>query len=338
MSKVVALSDAAILYGAQRYFDGLHHELDWPYRGKFREEEDKSLFLELLHNICLYDQIELDKRPIESPEFPSYIELERFLKQVNAALGREFIVFKRRKTRGLAAETPLAVQRAICKLIASYVHNGTTSQIESVKVPWAYHEPLHHDRETILHGLRAVGVSARWLPFTLFVWRGVWYSAVARWEAKRSGASVAYVAAPGRIAALDAVLNARSIAQFKFPREAVRALSWSLPECPDVGYDFSHLDFVSPFEASGLAGRISAMAPVDALAYVVRYRSSRGAELARVDWSDILRNGASACAVGATIIQIMNNVAGGSVSQIVRLKGEPSKYYDCDELGHSLSL
>src|ERR1700733_7741873 len=183
MVTATALSDAAILYGARRYYDGVHNNSTWKYRGKFREEDDKLLFLEFLHNLCLYDRIIMDKRPIEGSEQVSYGELSEFLTIVNNAARIEAISFGSYGRDHMNVALVCRIQEKICGIVASYINNNAALKIEAVKVPWSYHEPLHQDREAIRRGLMKVGLNDNWLPFTLFVWRAVWYGAIANREA-----------------------------------------------------------------------------------------------------------------------------------------------------------
>jgi hypothetical protein len=319
---VVALSDAAILYGAQRYFDQLHQREDWQFHNSYSEKYDQLLFLELLHNICLYDEIQLDKRPLEAPEFPSFDELNRFLTTVNSTARSKIITFKERDYNVIGSWSISRIQAGICKIIAEYIHNGEVTKIEAVKIPWAYREPIHHDREQMVRALRGANLTDTWLPFALFVWRAYWYDNIARLEAKRSKSAFAYVAAPGRIAALQAIGDKDVIDRLKFPREAVRALSWDLPGCPSLGWSFTPVSIASPFEVSALADETSKMSPNEALQYAISYRQSLSAQSTREEWADLLMAGASSCVVGKTVIQIMRDmVVTGDVTQTVQLRG-----------------
>jgi hypothetical protein len=94
MSSVIALSDAAIFYGARRYYDGVHHDPPWPHREEYKEEDDRRLFLEFLHNLCLYDKIVMDWRPIGKTELRVYQELADFLKVVTNVVGESPIEFR----------------------------------------------------------------------------------------------------------------------------------------------------------------------------------------------------------------------------------------------------
>lgn len=334
MQPVTALSDAAILYGAQRYFDGLHDQDTWPYRGQYRKEDDRALFVEFLHNLCLYDRIVLDNRPIDHQERLAYSELNRFLENVNELAGKAIFQSEslaqdygeqaRAGTRSTDA-MPTTVQGAVCKLVASYIFSGQTARIEAVSVPWAYHQPFHQDWHSIAAGLQRLQIPERWIPFTLFVWRAIWYGAIARFQAQQSRRPFAYVAAPRRISALEAVLDSKTLAVFQFPREAVRTVCWELPGVPSAGYDFGYLDFVSPFEVSALNDWASGMSAENALRSVVGMRRSAQGVGSRRDWADILLEGAATCLVGPTVIQIMRDVTvHGNASQTVRLRALPS--------------
>lgn len=329
MDTVTALSDASIVYGAQRHYDGLHDQPNWRYRSSYLREDDRALFVELLHNICLYEHVVMDFRPINEFEVEGYQRLMTFMDKVNRILKHEFFIQRPLLpsvtsdddvSDGYGGNVP-AIQDGICKLIAGYVDNRQTERIAAIQVPWAYHQEAHHDRQPIRAALRKYGIEDKWLPFTLFVWRAIWYGACAHAEAK-NGRPVAYVAAPKRIRALEAVLDAETIARFKFPREAVRDLSWAMPAIPERGYDFSYLPFLEPFESSALADKVAGMPAPDALDFVARLRGGDESVAMREDWTDILLQGKSTCAVG-TVIQIARQVKGGNVSQSVQLRGFP---------------
>jgi hypothetical protein len=332
---VTALSDGAILYGAQRYFDGVHDDGTWPFRHQYRKEDDRALFLEFLNNLYLYDRIVLDNRPIEPRESAAYGELERFLSTVNSQAGAE--IFARESLdleyadeqakagRSGADDVPTSVQRRVCALIASYVKNGRTAGMQAVSIPWAYHQSFHQDHPAITSALRDLGVDERWVPFTLFVWRAIWYGAIAHFQAKTRHHAFAYVAAPRRIQALQAVFDAKTLAAFQFPREAVRAISFDLPDISPTGYDFGYLDFMSPFEVTALSAEIGNAPPTEALRMVLAHRRSPGARKSRSDWADLISNGSSTCVIGTTVVQIMRDMTvHGHATQSVRLRAVPA--------------
>jgi hypothetical protein len=83
---------------------------------------------------------------------------------------------------------------------------------------------------------------------------------------------------------------------------------------------------VSPFEASGLSESIDDMSPDAALAFVMDLRESPKAKAMRMDWADILLEGASTCAIGTTVVQIMRDMTvNGTVNQTVRLRAVPAE-------------
>ena len=205
-NRITALSDAAILYGAQRYFDGLHDDPSWMYRSHYKKDDDKALFLELLHNLSLYDRIVLDARPITEHERESFHELRRFLQTVNDSLQSPVFAWEslevdyidKQAEAGASADSlPTAVQEKVCRLIASYIGSKQTAKMAAVKVPWAYHQSFHKDYPAIKRALQSVEVTDEWVPFTLFVWRAIWYGALARFQANKKGnGAFAYIAAP----------------------------------------------------------------------------------------------------------------------------------------------
>ena len=332
---VTALSDAAILYGAQRYFNGVHDDTGWPFRHQYQKEDDRALFLEFLHNLYLYDRIVLDNRPIEPREHTHYSQLSTFLSTVNQeagveifagkSLGLDSVDLQAKAGRSSQDDVPTNVQKRVYALVASYVASGHTAGMQAVRIPWTYYQSFHQDHPAISSALRDIGVDEQWVPFTLFVWRAIWYGAIARFQAKARHQAFAYVAAPLRIQALQAVLDAKTLAAFQFPREAVRAISFDLPDVPPNGYDFGYLDFVSPFEVTALSAQVSNASPIDALRITLAQRKSKSACKARSDWADLISSGSSTCSIGTTVVQIMRDMTvHGNATQSVRLRAVPT--------------
>jgi len=334
---ITALSDAAIVYGAQRYFDGVHDDVAWPYRDQYRKEDDRALFLEFLHNLYLYDRIVLDDRPIDARERAGYGQLRKFLDAVNRDADEEVFAHQTldaaylyaseqaKAGRSSADGVPTSVQASVCGLVAEHLSRGRAAELRSVAVPWAYHQPRHQDHAAIGSALRELAVDTSWLPFTLFVWRAIWYGALARYQTRSRHQPFAYVAAPRRIQALRAVLDAKDLARYEFPRQAVRTLSLELPDVPEMGYDFGDLDFVSPFETTALSARLAALPPAQALRMTLAERRSTHARKVRGDWADLLSTNATTCVVGTTVIQMMRDMnVQGNVTQSVRLRGIPA--------------
>ena len=157
---------------------------------------------------------------------------------------------------------------------------------------------------------------------TLFVWRAVWYDALAHYQARTRHEPFAYVAAPRHMQALQAVLDAKTLTKFQFPREAMWAISFDLPDVPTSGYDFGYM---SPFEVTVLSQRVSDASPAHALRLTLDQRNARGARKARRDWADVLTSGAASCVTGTTVVQIMRDMTvQGNATQSVRLRAVPT--------------
>src|SRR5215211_5546942 len=94
---VHALTDAAIVYGAQRYFDGLHTSSTWKFVDKYKIDDDRLLFLELMHYMLLYEKLVLDTSSLENTsgtEGEISNELQTFIGKINKLLGRQWIELK----------------------------------------------------------------------------------------------------------------------------------------------------------------------------------------------------------------------------------------------------
>ena len=63
-SSTIAVLDAAIAYGASRWYSGLHQDPAWEFRSRYKAADDKLLFYEFLHDILLYDSILPDRSSV----------------------------------------------------------------------------------------------------------------------------------------------------------------------------------------------------------------------------------------------------------------------------------
>ena len=120
-------------------------------------------------------------------------------------------------------------------------------------MPWAYYAKSHHDL-----GLFSGRVSQELLSFTLFAYRGLVYAAYARSLSRTSVVPIVYVAAAGRLAALEPLINSRDLGQLDFPRREYLSLI-DLLDLPDGGFRFdSNICIQGHVYASGLGHLLNA--------------------------------------------------------------------------------
>ena len=356
---LLAVSDAAILYGAQRYFDGLHRDPNWSYRHLYDEDSDHLLFQELLHNLCLYDQIILDDSSVEQSVSS---ELKRFISHVNSRCRDTVIDLA--NIGGHAINSNISyVSLNFCRYVKSVLRErrDASHDISQILVPWAYQQQSHHDYHEFAGHFKDVGLDSRWLPFVIFTWRALVYAAFARrcrisetprnetyersryerfqYERARYESynykhgdydlHITYIAAPGRLRALKAVLNSADIVNFERPREAWRVLTKDLPDLPNGGYDFSFLSSLPAIETSRLAEHLSGLPAKQALDFVCSWRDGEEAETVRDNWGDLLFSGQGVDAVGGTNIQIVKNATGfGNLVQEQRLRATRVEHWE----------
>lgn len=303
MSGACALIDAAVAYGAERFVSGVHDDSSWPHRASYRKQDDEKLFLEFLHYLVLFDQLLLDQ---------SSGCISNELTSLADRLGREGLL----KERPLEVESSFApehnpnrVRTQFCAFLAALVSSDENAKkkISTVKVPWSYYQNNHHDRCSLTKTAFDVGLSADLIPFALFSWRGIVYGGIAHYAAKERRTPFSYVAAPGRIAALRAILSPDDIERYEWPREAWRSLLSEMPSLPERGYDFSFLRTLPAIDVSPLSEIALESTPQDALDFVCDWRQKRTASALREDWAGILFSMSESNLVGTTNIQIVKN-------------------------------
>lgn len=188
LTKAQALIDASIIYGAQRFYDGVHDDPNWPFRYKYQKEDDHILFLEFMHYALLYDQILIEGScgsTAATAEFSR--ELLSFIDHVNDRCPGEtrFIeeVLVGESALPQREKTNKIVQKSLCKMIARNMECGLISldKIRQIQIPWAYFGERHHDYTDIRKACMDIGLSDEVIPFSLFVWRALLYSAFARY-------------------------------------------------------------------------------------------------------------------------------------------------------------
>ena len=212
------------------------------------------------------------------------------------------------------------MQVGLCQLLRELVEADPMrkERLANVHVPWAYQSAQHVDFDAFKHHLSG-SQFADLVPFAVFVWRGMCYSAVAESRFLSRNEPFAYIAAPGRIRALQAILSADEMRGLRYPREAWASLRLQLPELPANGFDFRKLTSISPVFTSKLTEHLRST-PLDRhLAYVAKARKSPEAQKLRKNWGEMLYQHAGSCSVGNQIVQIISDVTvNGDLHQTIQ--------------------
>ncbi len=307
----VAVLDAAVAFGARRYLDRVHADSSWRYSGQYEAEDDALLFFEFLHHILSYDKVILDNSSATTIGH----ELEEFVHRLNVTLREEWIELCNLGSSCIDATLGF-VQSGICHLIRDILETGiaTTTKLSCIRVPWAYTSSAHHDYSDIAERVRRFSIPPELVPFCLFVWRGVMYGAFAHMYAHTTARPCVYVAAPGRLHAMQAILSKRDISQLKYPRESLIELLRNLKGVPRNGYDFSVFSSLPSFLRSPLTNELSALEPSAALDLVVRKR--RDHSNIRRAWAEQISSHRSSAVGRAYTQQVANTTVSGDLTQI----------------------
>lgn len=304
-----AILDAAVVFGAKRYIEDAYDDSANSFYGTYVKANDQILFLEFTHNLVLYKDLIIDNSSLAERHGQ---ELLAFIDTINYTAGDKIInvaPIGNRASGIRASQATVGVRYGFCEYLSELLHNssGIITRLSAVAVPWAYKTKNHYDYYDFDKLFTICNIDKQWMPFALFTWRAIVYSAFALNERKRDSRPVTYVASPGRLKALKAVLNASDIAGYEWPRDGWRKVVSELPALPMGGYDFSFLSSLPAFETSVLNANLRDMQALDALRYVMNVRKSSEGRAIMEDWADIVFDGPT-CAIGSGSIQIMKNV------------------------------
>jgi hypothetical protein len=313
-----AVVDAATLYGASRFLRSVHKDPDYPFRDRFTATQDRLLFSEFIHLLLLYDDIVLDNSSLDidrpsntgefwSPTSPLRTELQPLIERIVPGQGPALV---ERDICFLQENDHHVIKKFIADHLATHVDRESA---ESVAVPWAYNE-THADFGSFKHYCDEAGIP-HLTPLAMFLYRGLVYAAFAQ------PTHAIYLAAPGRLKALDVFLSDSDKYRFDYPRRAYSDLL-SLLRLPDKGFDFSYLSHSGSgaHELSAVSRYIFNMPPDTAIDQVLKLRnSSNGMELRRA-WTARLHTGAM---VGMEQIEINQNIenstAAGNINQSITI-------------------
>jgi hypothetical protein len=311
MDAATAVIDASVMYGAARYLRDDYATSPWSYR----KGNDRSLFLEFLHDLLLYEQIIMD----DSSVTVIGAEIYELVATVNSRVGKQLLELK--ELTKIDAWDLYSIKNAVGRLVAAYPDNAILS---SIQVPWAYQEQSHVDYDAFARLAAEHGFPATLVPFAIFVFRGFCYAGFANGLSSDSPHSVTYLAAPGRLSALERVASSEFITTVRHAREAYAdLLSW-LP-LPSAGYRFE--TFFPSFmqqEVSALARAVLHKSAVEALDIVLTMRATKEADQIRKEWNSRLWNFDGSAVVGPAMSQSIrdSNITGDVHMHIY---GSPAK-------------
>jgi hypothetical protein len=285
-----AVVDASVVYGAARYLRADPAASQSTHARGY----DRSLFLEFLHDLLLYDRIILDNSSVTIIGD----EIRDLREGVNRHAGWTLLELKELTT--IKTNEIRLVESAVARLVAAH---PDPESLEALRLPWAYSDPNHVDRPDFVDLASEYRFPEKLVPFAIFVFRGFCYAGFANGLADGSQKTVAYLAAPGRVTAFEKVASNDFVNRVKHAREAYSALLKQLP-LPRSGYEFdTFLPKFMAHEVSALAQAVLSGPPAEAVEMVLQMRNTNEADIVRSEWSKRLRNYEHSSVVGAVLSQ-----------------------------------
>jgi len=301
-SDVVAVMDVATIYGASRWLRGAHKDPYWPQIEQYSAHDDQQAFNDLMHDLVLYDKIILC--------YSRTCQSMQLCQQINGSVG--FALIEERDTTLLGPQ--LEVMSAIAGLLAGLTDEQQKA-VRAMPVPYLYRSGSHVDTQDMTEVAGRHHLEPHLVPSALFLYRGVCYAGIANSMARNEKRSVAYVASPGRITAMAAVMTKKDVARYEYPRKAYADLVSRLG-LPDDGYDFGFLDSFPASSLSSLSRALSETDPRTGLTSVLGWRRSEAAHDLRAEWASRVFDYRTSVAVGTGLTQnIVNSHITGDVHQ-----------------------
>lgn len=308
----LAVLDASIAHGAARWLGGVHKDPASPYRQQYKAVEDKLLFAEFLHDVLLYDRIILDDHNGGIPIVENVIKL---FSAINAQLSCELLT-----RRPIApASTYRPVMEAVCQLIVDRISEESTRRaILSTPIPWTY-KTDHADRNEFERAAVQFGLESTFVPFAVFVYRGLCYAGFANNLMETDNLPAVYLASPGRMRALRPILSDDDMNPLSYPKSAYSDLV-SILKLPGRGYSFGKIRSLPQARVSTLAQHLNELEPDQALKFVLELRASEEAASFRRNWTNRMWEHSRSLAVGAPYVQtVKNNTVYGDLIMVQRI-------------------
>jgi hypothetical protein len=307
----IAVLDAAIAYGASRWYRGLHQDQAWEFKSRYKAADDKLLFYEFLHDILLYDSILLDRSSVGVKISNEILEL---FTKINTRI-RQPLLDPSRSIAPIKSLEP--VVECLCRLVSEIdMIPESSTRMRQTPVPWAYASETHNDRTAFVKVFGELSVDPALLPFAIFLYRGICYAGFANNYCAEKSVPTVYLASPGRIRALAPVLSAEELKRIQYPKLAYGDLV-GLLKLPSKGYSFSQFPSLPPHYLSGLAQQVQDKTPREALDYVLRLRQSDEATTLRKSWADRVWEHSKSAVIGSGYSQtISNSTITGDVTMV----------------------
>jgi hypothetical protein len=306
------LVDAATAHAAGRYFDSYTATTHREPNGE-RAGYDRLLFVDLLHQLLLYEQL-----TVVSSRDNNHRDVDNILAILNERAGKEVLLLALPDWDGeYKTEHENLLIENVCRLIRGLATDSFSAEIKRLHIPGLYNGPVHEDYGRFSSAATRVGLDRELIPFGLYCFRGICYAGMGRSISSQTGRPTIYTAAPGRLTALEKILSAEALRQFRFPGQEYADLLKIL-NLPTSGYDFTFVD-MPVSQLSQVAAIAQSKAPGEALEWIAGQRERDEGVRLRLEWSAKLAT--SGAATGLAEIRTSDN-ARATASYLARLGRE----------------
>jgi hypothetical protein len=197
------------------------------------------------------------------------------------------------------------------------VSSPSAAQLARWNVPWAYESPKHYNHESLVELCREEEIPLEFVPFASYCLSGVVYSSIALSHTSQEHEPMIYVAAPGRITALEQILSSSELSTIGTPKSAYEELATEV-DLPQRGLTFHHM-YVSlpPAESSPMVDKFMSMPPLDALRLVCKMRMEpQFIELRRI-WPSRRTSHGAAVDAGLPTQNVENTIVHGDLTMVI---------------------
>jgi hypothetical protein len=334
---ITAILDGLTLYGADlhlRYSKGMISPTAALISLSVEEAED--CYLDLLHNLLLYDRLLYDPTsfslyqhdfpylPYEQPphlppdgfgELYACPELYKLMSKIrnnfpNISSSNDGIFNVEWHDRQWAR-----VFSIVCRLIASLPDQEV---VRSIKTPIGYQKGLSFSHNEEVKIAERHGLDHSLLPACQFAMKGIGYIGYANRRSNDNGEPTVYLASPGRLGILRLLLSGEDIKRIAFVKQGYGDLLKELP-LPQPGYDFRSLSSFMAHELSALTFHLLSFSPDAAYNELLKLRNSQEASKIRGEWQEVISSRSNPGAMGRERLSqsIKNSTIHGSVSMII---------------------
>jgi hypothetical protein len=274
------------------------------------------MFLELLHNLLLYDTIIFDASSrVDTLSYRRrYPEVDEIMSAANDA-GPSIIY-----AGEIAPKVQIDyVQGLICYILKRLdMTSNKRLELLSIPIPSYYVDKGHFDRKTFNRWAKEFDLDEDLVPLGLFMYRGIVYAGYANHYSEQRSSPTVYLASPGRMQALSHILSAENIYSMKYLKRSYKDLIKVL-SLPKAGYDFSNLEFGDFDGISEFGVQLFSKQPEEALSVVLEHRNSHAGEVLRERWAERIWSSSRSCAVGRLGMAVHDATIHGNLNMTINV-------------------